>query len=138
MNITLPSGKEVRFCPSDNFESRELMNPTSKTLWVRALRSGKYPQGRGRLFSDGAYCCLGVKCAIDAWPLNKLAWQFEIRGRDYGSVLPSLYEKGLTSFGEFQGFTIIDQQEIVCDALTVMNDKGYSFEDIAFIIDKFF
>ena len=38
------------------------MDKELKTLWVEALRSGKYKQGRGRLFSPewGTYCCLGV------------------------------------------------------------------------------
>lgn len=33
--------------------------------WVKALRSGKYKQGRRRLKSlDNSYCCLGVLCEI--------------------------------------------------------------------------
>lgn len=33
--------------------------------WVKALRSGKYEQGRGLLKdSQGAFCCLGVACDI--------------------------------------------------------------------------
>jgi hypothetical protein len=36
-----------------------------KKKWVAALRSGKYPQGIGRLCSsDGSYCCLGVLADI--------------------------------------------------------------------------
>lgn len=29
-------------------------------LWLEALRSGKYVQGKGKLLRDGKYCCLGV------------------------------------------------------------------------------
>lgn len=29
-------------------------------LWVAALRSGKYKQGKTSLCRDGKYCCLGV------------------------------------------------------------------------------
>ena len=41
------------------------MNPEFKALWVEALRSGKYKQGKGKLRQgdehDGfSYCCLGV------------------------------------------------------------------------------
>lgn len=32
--------------------------------WVKALRSGKYIQGTGRLRVGDSYCCLGVACDI--------------------------------------------------------------------------
>lgn len=37
-----------------------------KAKWVKALRSGKYKQGKGQLFQkeDNQYCCLGVACVI--------------------------------------------------------------------------
>jgi hypothetical protein len=46
------------------------MNPEMKTKWTSALRSGDYPQTRGRLTrTDSAgnsvgHCCLGVLCEI--------------------------------------------------------------------------
>ena len=42
------------------------MNKELKEKWLTALRSGKYNQGRGRLYSiaDNSYCCLGVLCKI--------------------------------------------------------------------------
>lgn len=37
------------------------MNKRVKTKWVKALRSGKYEQGKGALNSgDGKWCCLGI------------------------------------------------------------------------------
>lgn len=36
------------------------MNKLVKKLWVAALRSGKYKQGKGQLKTDRGYCCLGV------------------------------------------------------------------------------
>lgn len=45
----------------------------AKRKWVKALRSGEYKQGAGRLYQndyDGVdkYCCLGVAFnALDAW-----------------------------------------------------------------------
>ena len=40
------------------------MNKTVIRKWIKALRSGKYKQGQGRLkdFETGRYCCLGVLC----------------------------------------------------------------------------
>ncbi len=37
-----------------------------RSEWVKALRSGEYVQGEGKLYSDydGTYCCLGVLCRI--------------------------------------------------------------------------
>ena len=33
-------------------------------LWMDALRSGKYEQGKGALRRDGKFCCLGVLCDV--------------------------------------------------------------------------
>lgn len=40
------------------------MNARVKKLWIKALRSGKYKQGRAALRSNGAFCCLGVLCDL--------------------------------------------------------------------------
>lgn len=38
------------------------MKPEIKAKWVKALRSGRYKQGTGMLYSESnkAFCCLGV------------------------------------------------------------------------------
>ena len=36
------------------------MNKANVRKWVKALRSGKYKQCRGRLFDGRGYCCLGI------------------------------------------------------------------------------
>lgn len=33
-------------------------------LWLAALRSGEYKQGKGHLCRDDSYCCLGVLCEV--------------------------------------------------------------------------
>jgi hypothetical protein len=33
--------------------------------WIKALRSGKFKQGRGQLQSKKGFCCLGVACQIN-------------------------------------------------------------------------
>jgi len=35
-----------------------------KELWIKALRSGKFKQGTGRLFDGDGYCCLGVLASV--------------------------------------------------------------------------
>lgn len=42
------------------------MDQTVKAKWVAALRSGEYEQGRGRLKTGNAFCCLGVLCDLYA------------------------------------------------------------------------
>lgn len=40
------------------------MNPEIKAKWLKALRSGEYKQGWGRLHSFDTFCCLGVLCEL--------------------------------------------------------------------------
>lgn len=42
------------------------MNPEVKILWLEALRSGRYLQGKGALRKGDAYCCLGILCDLHA------------------------------------------------------------------------
>lgn len=52
------------------------MNPTVKALWVDALRSGEYRQGKGQLHNGttGEYCCLGVLCSLYIQHTGKGDW----------------------------------------------------------------
>ena len=40
------------------------MNERIKEKWLKALRSGKYKQGKGELREGGKFCCLGVLCDL--------------------------------------------------------------------------
>ncbi len=40
------------------------MNKVYKKLWIDALRSDKYKQGKGDLRIGDSFCCLGVLCDI--------------------------------------------------------------------------
>lgn len=44
-----------------------------KALWIGALRSGLYKQGKGTLRKDDKYCCLGVLVDImdEEWTRNE-------------------------------------------------------------------
>jgi hypothetical protein len=52
------------------------MDDKLKKRWIKALRSGKYKQGSGRLQEDGKFCCLGVLCEL-------MPKDFEWRGTRY-------------------------------------------------------
>lgn len=41
-----------------------LLRPEVKKLWMDALRSGRYSQGREALRRDDQFCCLGVLCDL--------------------------------------------------------------------------
>lgn len=53
------------------------MDPKIKKQWTKALRSGEYKQGRGKLRTRTGYCCLGVLCDITdrgSWSRSDSRW----------------------------------------------------------------
>src|SRR5688572_17403992 len=46
--------------------TEQVMDATIKEKWVKALRSGEFKQGEGKLHDsdNDTYCCLGVLCKI--------------------------------------------------------------------------
>lgn len=125
------------------------MNPEIKALWLAALRSGEYKQGRGALSSDGEYCCLGVLCDIMVKQLdlelevkedvecctqckNKVSYDgatsflprkvAEAAGIDPQGKLPTVH------YTNGEGF----------DTLFALNDEGASFNYIANVIEDQF
>ena len=93
------------------------MDAQLKAKWVEALRGGKYKQGSGWLEKDGAFCCLGVLCAIqdDEW---KFYWTNDSM---YTERLPDELNAGLADE---------DRHE-----LAQMNDGGKTFAEIADYIE---
>jgi len=64
------------------------VNPEVKELWVNALLSGEYEQGRERLVTEfpGAkdkYCCLGVLCELAPKGLAERAQALGYIGQDF-------------------------------------------------------
>jgi hypothetical protein len=58
------------------------MDKDIKEKLVRALRSGKYPQGRGTVYADGEYCVMGVLGRVCGEPLSYLKNSMIYCGRD--------------------------------------------------------
>lgn len=90
-----------------------MINKAIKKKWLAALRSNKFPQGRGQLKSDEGYCCLAVlACVVD--PKRK-TW-------DAGD--------GFFGGNERRGDVVKEQVELIggcippktIDKLTKMND----------------
>lgn len=107
------------------------MNKELKEKWIKALRSGKFKQGRSFLNANDKYCCLGVLCEIhpeieknrdDA--INN-GYLFYYGNKQMRSVLNSAFRKEVG---------IDDNQQ---STLISMNDSGYTFNQIAdWIEDK--
>ena len=113
------------------------MNENAKE-WVKALRSGDYKQGHGRLHVDDTYCCLGVACDL----FIKQGGTLEVTGTD-------LFGKNATSYngGRFVlPFTVMawlglkeengTYEDDGIHTLTDQNDTGDSFEQIADTIES--
>lgn len=90
------------------------MDKKLKEKWVKALRSGKYPQGKNMLYDGmtGGYCCLGV--------LHRCAGQSS-------EAIDRL------TFGDAP--ELVGDQDAV-DELADMNDDGVPFEMIAGFIQE--
>lgn len=99
----------------------EAQQKANRKLWVEALRSGKYKQGKEWLIANGAYCCLGVLAKCAGYPSGDLAGCGTLSG------FPRALEfVGLTSdIGDYGNTTLCDR-----------NDKGASFAEIADIIES--
>lgn len=126
------------------------------TKWIKALRSGEFKQGDGflkayRLNEDGtqtsdiSYCCLGVLSEIQKVPSSLLdddgAHVFEyyfqderqsVRCREYPSVE---WFKNITGFTDDANGWLWNDGEHEID-LAELNDNGYTFDQIANVIEK--
>lgn len=104
-----------------------------KKRWVEALRSGKYNQGRGCLYSswDDSFCCLGVACHISGAGKKSIDSCGTIRkgvGIKNISKIPNMLKLSAK-------LSQIDNP--VVDRLINLNDKGKSFKWIASYIERY-
>jgi uncharacterized protein YeaC (DUF1315 family) len=138
------------------------MNPEIKQKWISALRSGEYEQGDGKLYSGQGYCCLGVLCDLYSKE-NNLKWEF--RGDDTikteDEIVPSQLQKCdyfyFDDESEFLPESVKEWAELSVknpqvrveveecegarfyfDEIANLNDAGYTFPQLANIIEKQF
>lgn len=109
--------------------------------WIAALRSREYKQGKGNLYRNGEYCCLGVLCDISKQEFNLRKGEegfFSGNNRHYVEYLPASISKylHLDSRSPSRGNK---WQEVLVD----MNDGGvfetspeYSFKQIANFLEE--
>ncbi len=128
------------------------MNPEAKALWIAALRSGNFNQGRGNLRykQDGQdlHCCLGVlmDIAVEQGVEKATLLIDDSYGYGYGHIETcTLTEKvaewaGVEHIGSLpDGTTVQGPDGALRWSLVGMNDSGsFTFEDIANVIEKEF
>lgn len=122
------------------------MNSDIKDRWIAALRSGEYEQTKGalqRTRSDAGmppgFCCLGVLC-----DLARQEGVIEPEGTDpYGVVEYPHGDNGDTETGAlprsvylWAGLPTDSPRVIGGLSLATLNDRGYTFDAIADIIEE--
>jgi hypothetical protein len=104
----------------------------NRKKWVKALRSGKYKQGRSHLRREDRFCCLGVACDLHAketggqWVEISGTWSYA----EESGILPREVRDWL-GFDDGRGLIGDD----LC--LAASNDDGASFEEIAQMIETY-
>jgi len=108
-----------------------LLNENVK-LWVEALRSGEYEQGKDCLSNGDEFCCLGVACDLYSKYNKPILFILEngVKSYDGDTVfLPFVVQDwlGLKSHsGVFSN----------ANSLAQMNDGGLTFKEIADMIES--
>jgi hypothetical protein len=112
------------------------MDNILKREWLKALRSGKYKQGRSILRTQyDEYCCLGVLCDV----ANKLSGLGEWKNVDDGFGAPawrfiSAVDRDASSSRVVPNTNLYDAFGLdheLAGRLATMNDSGKSFVQIA-------
>ena len=103
-------------------------NKKNLRMWVRALRSGAYEQGKGHMAKDGKYCCLGV--AQDIAIANGVKAEFD-PGKT--SVMPAAVCEwlGLGNAVDPELVEVGTQRWRGGLHASSLNDNGVSFAEIA-------
>ena len=90
--------------------------------WIEALRSGKYEQGKGKLFKDNFYCCLGVAGICAQIPLSEM------------------YDKDSFFYPKFKKYPDLPKElseSVLGNKLAIMNDcDEMSFNEIANYLEE--
>ena len=119
--------------------------------WVAQLRSGKYAQVKNHLHQGEGYCCLGVLCDIvdsKLWKPSESSSVFSFNGVsimtpprmesfEFGLRRSNgTFEPNDAFFEKFPKVAVSEAwRNFKSIALTDLNDEGFSFAEIADIIE---
>lgn len=119
-----------------------------KALWTKALRSGEYTQGKSVLRRDDKFCCLGVACDLYSkehpeYPVRDYKDSYTYGPNAINLVLPTEVQEWLFEYttqhdGHNPAFTIVSDTDSQCISLAELNDSGFTFSQIADVIDYMF
>lgn len=117
--------------------------------WLELLRSGKYSQAREVLKMEEGHCCLGIAAEfiLEIPYRHQESDGFVFQGVDGSYSVYALLDDRQASFmglnkelTQFETSYFYDKNGSVPDtrqiALAHMNDKGYSFADIADTVEE--
>ena len=109
----------------------------ARKLWVEALRSGEYQQGRNYLCTESRFCCLGVACDL----FIKHERLLNVRTRETGVKEFNEEAMGLPcEVQQWLGLTgkegVYRDHEHLSRCLSAHNDSGKTFDEIASIIES--
>lgn len=105
----------------------------NREAWVKALRSGDYEQGQGKLHQNDRWCCLGVACdlafkaGVLSQPIVSRMGIFRYDGDD--NYLPTVVQAWL-------GVTMHAVKTEGGSCLAARNDEGATFAEIADLIES--
>lgn len=115
------------------------MKPEIKKIWVDALRSGKYQQGKGCLYRDGKFCCLGVACEEAVKAGVEVEKYCDDQGRiSYDTVALTLPSSVRTWMGLKNNDPRVQTTLNGIESkwfLSALNDGGKTFAEIADLIE---
>lgn len=115
----------------------------NRAKWIKALRSGKYKQGKSELFnkSEKTYCCLGVLCVVAGIKSTTGKDMFGQKAQMFdgqNSVAPPAAMNFVGLRTEGGAFEDLEKKyaDYITSALWDLNDAGnLSFNEIADIIE---
>lgn len=110
---------------------KNLTREQAYTMWLTALRSGKYRQLQGQLKkgeTSPAYCCLGVVGQVLTNKVKTIKWECMANG--WSTLLGETYELP-TEILSFLGLTHNEQMKLAA----LNDDKNKTFKEIADYIE---
>jgi hypothetical protein len=109
------------------------MSAAFKAKVLKALRSGKFIQGKSELYNerDNSYCCLGLMGKLCGVP------ELDMEGKGFPEdIFNKQSKKKLNPFLS-QGSENDDIGDTIITKLANMNDSGKSFKQIAAYIERY-